>query len=463
LLVRIPTNYHAPTLSISEDGKDYAFVIQTSDGCHVVQRNQEGPAYAECGPLGFAPASPHVFYWATESVPFYKRFFHWVTHWGAAVETLPVLIANGQQLAPGFAQAVPITFSVDGTRWAVVGKEPDRHVGDKTEVGAVAVFADGRALGRYKDTSQPAFSPDGKHLAYLIENEDGQFKLIVDGAERRTFERQSVAAPEITQGAAGSDLTQRLRVTYLSDGTLVEIAPSRDGWTVYHDDQPLASYAHNVSMPEQGTVVRLGEMPGPSTAVFPRSLSIAAHAPVAAWWARTEGHEEHWQVARNGTPDTTVCARYRSSDLPVLSSDGRRLTYACYLHPEEQSDEVMVVADDKQFGPYENAAGMIFSDDGGHFAYMAADGSPPFDWSYHVDGKASPLRFEAVWQPRFNKTGTHIAWEALRGKRPMLFLDGRGVRSFDEVLWGPMFSPEKVSWVIRRGRRIMRVEVPLEP
>ncbi len=458
LLVRLPAQYRPASLSISDDGSDYAFVIQPSDGCAVVERNRVGPVFAECGRPQFAPVSKQVFYWATESLPAYRRLFNWVRNWGAPAQRIPVLVINHQVVAPGFVYGSPLIFNTEGTRWAVAGRAPEEHVGNTTTPGAVTVLADGRVLGRYKDASLPVFSRDGTHLAYLVQSDDEQVKLIVDGSEQRSFTRPANARPEITQGGS-SGLSQQLRVAYLSDGTLMAIVPGGAGWIVYRGDQEVASYEYNVVAPEAGLSVNVGAAVGASTAVVAQSLSIAEKAAVVAWWERLPGKEEQWRVTRNDAPDAVVCARFWKDHVPVLSADGRHLAYPCYVNAQQEDDKVMVVADGKQFGPYENAAGLTFSDDGAHFAYMASDGSKDYDWSYHVDGKQDLLKFAQVWPPRFNENGAHIAWEAERGLRPMLFLDGRGVRSFDEVLWGPVFSSKgTVAWVVLRGRRVLRVE-----
>jgi hypothetical protein len=458
VLVRLPQDYRQSSLSVSDDGKDYAFVVTEPDGgCHVVQRDQDGPTYAECSSPRFAPVSKRVFYWAIEAVPRYRRLLRWQWQWGAP--TTPVLVIDGTAVETGFGHTAPLAFTADGTRWAVAGKAPDRQVAGKTEPGGVIVLADGRTLGRYTDASRPAFSRDGNHLAYLAQSGDGQVRLIVDGSERHSFERPLVPVPEVALGAAGDNLLQQLRVMYLSDGTLLAIAPGRDGWTVYHDDQPLAAYARNLVFPEQGPEIVVSGMGATSSVVIAGSLSSAKKAPVAAWWERPEGADERWHVMRNGTPDTTMCARYWKNEPPLLSADGQRLAYPCYLHPQGEGNAVTVVVDDTPSGPYPNVSALTFSDNGARFAFNAADGTLPYDWSYHVDGKVYPLRFEQAWPARFNDTGTHIAWEAQRGKRPVLFLDGRGVGSFDEVLWGPVFSAhDTVSWVVRRGRRVVRVE-----
>ena len=400
VLVRLPEDYAPSTASLSEDGSDYAFVIGASGFCQVVHRTEQGAMYAECGRPMFAPRSHHVFYWAIESGAWYTRLFNWVRHWGATPEKLPVLVANDQVVSPGFAQPAPVVFDAAGTRWAAAGRSPASHAGSTTTPGAALVLADGQVFGRYNDASWPVFSPDGTHLAYLVD--DGQVKLIVDGSEQRSFASPTVASPEITQADSSTGLTQQLRVTYLSDGTLMVIAPSGGGWGVYRDHQELASYAHNLAVPEAGLAVNTAGTVGAATAVLAPSLTTAAKAPVAAWWERSPGSGERWHVVRDGAPDGVDCARFWKNYPPLLSADGQHLAYPCYMHPEEEDDQIMLVVDGKQFGPYANAAGLAFSDDGMHFAYAAADGRHQTTGRITSTGRTIPSR--SSWHGRHDST-----------------------------------------------------------
>ena len=147
----------------------------------------------------------------------------------------------------------------------------------------------------------------------------------------------------------------------------------------------------------------------------------------------------------------------------LLSADGQHVAYPCRTNPPGAADEVFMIADGRRYGPYSHVWGVAWSADGQHIAYAASDGSPRRAWSIYVDGKPAPLKYEQLWRPRFDSTGTRIAWEAQNSKRGVLCLNGNSVYSFDEVLWGPEFSPSaNLSWVVRRGQRLTRVDVAPE-
>jgi len=115
------------------------------------------------------PASHAVFYWAVEFRP--------------AVSTAPSIGSDTCGRAPSPTPfslptaggedrrrpPAPIIFSGRWHSWGIVAKTPEHEVDDKMVPRPVALFVDGKDLGRFKDASRPAFSRDGKHLAYLVE------------------------------------------------------------------------------------------------------------------------------------------------------------------------------------------------------------------------------------------------------------------------------------------------------
>ena len=104
-----------------------------------------------------------------------------------------------------------------------------------------------------------------------------------------------------------------------------------------------------------------------------------------------------------------------------------------------------------------------WSDDGAHVAFGAADASPEKPWRYYVDGKPRSEALSAVWRPRVEAGTGHLAWEAEPEQegRGVLGIERRRIASFDEVVWGPTFLRRgTVTWVIRRGRRLIRIDAP---
>jgi hypothetical protein len=68
-----------------------------------------------------------------------------------------------------------------------------------------------------------------------------------------------------------------------------------------------------------------------------------------------------------------------------------------------------------------------------------------------------------VWRPLLGPGTGRLVWQR-RGEedeRGVLGIDQRPIASFDDVVWGPrVLRPGMVTWVIRRGQRLIRLDVP---
>jgi hypothetical protein len=197
-------------------------------------------------------------------------------------------------------------------------------------------------------------------------------------------------------------------------------------------------------------------------AVASWTLTTAENAPVAAWWERLEGAEERWRVVVDGKPiDDVVCAKPWAIQPPELTADGHHVAYACAVtQPEER---VFVVADGRRYEKHHDLWAYAWSDDGAHVAYGAYDEGAEGPWRYFVDGVAQGEGLSRVWRPRFEPGTDRLAWQRKRGEddRGEVGIGNVTLASFDDVLWGPGFlRPGTVTWVIRRGRRLVRLDVP---
>jgi hypothetical protein len=424
------------TLAVSDDGEHYAFVVRDGDEERVVSDRGDGPPFRHCERPQFSPD---------------HRLFYWATRAGAAGEET-VLVADGRVVATPYARAGLLVFSMVGGRWATVGTvEAD---------GAGVVFVDGTEAAHGAGVSVPSFSPDGRHVATLTHDAGGHVvQLVVDGTPRATYE----VGPGTCAHAIGeTPLSILLTVRYLADGSLLVVAPDADGWAVHRDDRRVASYA-GVSPPDGSTPAE--ETCRGQALVAPSSLAAAKEAAVAAWWERPPGDDARWRVVIDGRPaDDALCMRWWSDQPPEFSADGRRWAYPCAEPPI--GGTVSMVLGGRRVGEYADVWGVAPADTGSRVAWGASDGAPERPWAFVVDGSAVPGRYDAVWRPRLAGPDSPLAWEAMpeRDGRGVLGLDGRRLASFDEVLWGPTFSgspPSRVSWVIRRGRKISRLDVPL--
>ncbi len=445
-LARLPRGVKPGTLAIAEDGTAAAFVRVGDDGERVVVKRTAGPPYRECLRPRFAPGTRRLFHWVRRDDP---------DHFA--------LDADGTPLDTRFGRTGTLVFSADGTRWAVVGVLAEKPAGGRPPV---VVLSDRGRAGPYGDASEPTFSPDGTHLAWLKEETEGRVELVVDGRTVTVYEPPaSRCAVPMKLDGIGPNLPYQYAVRYLADGTLLVLAHDREGWAVFRDGTRIASYPVTADRFGNPMIVSMGTEDECTTAaaIVPSSIETAEAAPVAAWWERVPGSPARWRVVRDGTPvDDVVCAKPWEDQRPLLSPDGRHVAYAC----AGDDGRVTVVADGRRHGPHADAFGYSLSHDGRHVAYDASDGSEERPWAIWVDAAPLTRRYGAVWRPRVAGDGDHVAWEAQRrrgGTAGVLGLDRRRIASFEEVLWGPDFSREDtVSWVIRRGRNVTRLDVPLE-
>ncbi len=443
-LARLPTS--VGQIAIADDGRSYAYFERGESDGWVVENGVKGPTFPLSGLLTFAPVTHALFYFAGNPADPAGDGF---------------LIADGQRLGGQFAREGDMVFSPDGKRWATTGGTHPHRKGDQTEPGPVIVFSDGKELGRYPDASLPAFSHDGKHLAYLVAGDDGAAKLLVDGAERATYglpESGCSARTKPRVKGKNPEFWPQFQVRYLSDDSLLVMTRDREGWGIYRDATRIASFESSRVQAHPEGIAGCAS----AAAIASWSLTAAEKAPVVAWFERLGGSEERWRVVVDGKPvDDVICAGAYLRQPPELSADGRHIAYACPAPGPDES--FFVVADGQRYGPYRDVWAYVWSDDAAHLAYGGSTGLPPRPWRYYVDGQARSEEFAALWRPRFEPRTGRLAWEAELERRQngWLGIDGRRIASFDEVVWGPeFFRRGTATWVIRRGRRLTRLDIP---
>ena len=429
------------------------------EGERVITRRGPGVRHAHIARPRFAPKSNKLIYWAKDPTADGGDRIFIVTPDGA--------------LATDIAEPGPLTFSEDGSRWGTTS--PVRAVipGEFDEEGAprfrtiATVIIDGVNMGHWARASVPQFSADGKHAAYLYEDADGRGAVLVDGVRRwpiAALEGPCAPSAVTDNGTVFSLLSTR----YLTNGKLLALVRHADGFTLYLDDERLASYPTTALEGGAGFVVAPTEECRTSSAIAPRSFRTAEHGPAAAWWERVPGPAAQWHVVRNGVAvDDVVCSRPWADEPPQISSDGRAVAYGCVMEHSDKPDTVDVVTPGGQrHGPYHAIWGVSFSDDATRVAWGASDGSAKRAWSIIVDGEPVVQGFPTVYRPRFTPDGKHVVWQAQRSSngRSVVGFDTRRLASFDEVYWGPEFpTRDRVSWVVRRGARVVRIVADANP
>lgn len=442
-LATVPKDFSPRSFVMSDDGESYAYVTREHDRFYVVHDGTKGPPFLEVTEPRIAPATRHVFYWGVED---------------SGGKPKVTLVAGDDAIATSLDKPGQVVFSAKGGHWAAIGGTARRD-GETIERGPVVLYRDGQEVGSYSDATQPAFSPDGEHLALLIEDAAGRITLVVDGKEQRTFAAPAVRVSSLSRpNVIGPNLVE-MRVAYLADGTLLQVVLDESGWALYQGQRRVSSYKVNVSRAQE--VVVLGNGLQYARAVAADTIGTAAAVPMAAWWERLEGAGERWRVVRNGAPvDDVVCVKPWETDPPVLSADGTHVAYGCHRLSPQSTEEAYVVFDGRKFGPYAGAWGVTLAPDGERIAYAAEDDTGERPWRYYVDGQPRPTRYDRVWPPRYNANGRSLFWVAQRGERVVLVVNGAGRASSDAVVWVPTMGPRgDLWWAVQRGQRISRVDV----
>lgn len=440
-IARLPPHYREGTIAIADDGQTYAVVATSPAGDQIVSSHGAEPVRFQALSFVFAPKSHRQFYWTCD-----KR---------EGEEAPCRLVANGAVVP--MASVVPgkVFFSDDGARWAAVVLGKGAAAG---EIGAIVLVVDGREVASHPDASAPALSPDQHHLAHLAVK-DNRTTLFVDGVVRQVFDAPTQpCAAEAARQARPPDLLINHSVRYLADGSLLTVTRDADGWGIYRDATRLASYP--LSQVDAGTAeCRASAMLAPGT------IRAAERAAAVFWWERIAGSADRWRVVRDGQPiDDVVCSEPWVQHPPEVSADARHVTYACAQSTGQGPKDVFVVIDKQRYGPYRDVWGSALSPNGEHVAYGAATAAPQRPWGVYVDGQARVLGFDSVWRPRISDDGATVAWEAKQDtdRRGILGINDRAIGSFDEVLWGPQLEgDDRVAWVIRRGRQLTRLSVPI--
>ena len=451
-LARLPSDGKVARLITSDDGSRQAVVQLGADGgCRVLDNGTAQTPYRECGRqvFAFSSGAGRLFYDAVDAAN---------RSW---------LVVDGEPFAVADARQDRLAWSRGGgRRWAATGRAAERGAGDGADV---VVAVDGALLGPWVDASRPAVSDDDARVAVVVQHPDASLGLVVDGAERRRYPsgRSACGIPS----APASELGRHVQLRYLSDGRLVQVAPEGDGWAVLRDDERLAAWPVHVPVAVSGQENR---MPPPEcerqAAVQVGSLNVAERAPVAVWWERLAaepgGEDLRWRVSRDGSAASPVRCRWPApaGDEIAITADGRHVGFSCSVGGVGPAAEVYAVLDGRRFGPYRQVWGVAISSDGQHLAYTAATGGNASQWRVYRDGEPLSRSYMSIWPPRFSPDGRHIAWEALldRQGRGVAGVDGDVVALFDGILSGPLFpAPDRVAWVMLRGRRIVRLDLGL--
>lgn len=369
-----PTAWVKESERISPDGKRFAVVIQSQDKktayASIDGRNQK--IYAWARDLTFSGDSRHAAYVATVDG-----------------KDLPVVDGRegafrGEIWGGTRGGGGTLRLNYDGTRHAFVAR--------KGNAPAFGVVIDG-AMDRPNvdpNDGAPVFSPDGKRLAYIAQ-ENGQRFVVLDGKPGAKYEA-------------------------VYKGTL----------TFSPDSRRLAYFAGKGGF---RTVVLDGAEGTPHRDAMVSTLRFSPDGTKLAYAAQIESGK--WAIVVNGKAGPTF--DYIGSFTGVnWSPDSRRLAYAGLVDKQWGA-----VVDDAGF-PYDAIASIIFSPDSRRAAFhVQADGK----WAVVVnspDGTySSRLKSDSVLSETlaFTPDGKYLLYGAMTNGRPHMVVNGQPAQSFYEAIW----------------------------
>jgi hypothetical protein len=447
-IARLPATMVPGSATVSDDVTQYAYLVEDTKGVRMVRNGKPSENFRSATNRSYIPHTHRHVYWA--------RGF----------DDRPLLIVDDDIMQIGYSRHEYVVFDPSGTHWAALATLPDANPG-------VMILRDGQTLGTFADASVPAWSPTAT-LAYLRVPEQPiitrHTELVVGDKVVRSHTGSSpTCVPAFGEPFEGPELPREAMVRYLSDGRLISLMPAEDHWALRRDDEVLGTF--DASAPTAAGSVGPYLLAGADacsrgSVIAADSVTTAEHAPVVAWWERP-ANQPFWRVVVDGKPTLSPpCLRPWPHQQPLLGGDGHLAAFPCSVRFDDKGEAIKIVHGLRQYGPYPEVWALGLSDDGTHLAYGASNGSFDLGWAVYVDGVQRSEQYYGVWRPRFDPSGQHLAWEALRSSTGpnVVVLDGRPLATFDDLLRGPIFDrPGEVSWIVRRRHRLVRLNFPLTP
>jgi Tol biopolymer transport system component len=505
--VKLASGNRAP-LVFSPDRTRYAVAVRLKDpgrppGALVVTDDVAGEPYDQVGNPVFSPDGRHVAYSAQKGNDC-------------------VVVLDGRA-GPRFDAiwAPSLCFSPDGARFAYQAKTAGKAV-----VVVDGKAGEGCAALKAVDQNHPGagrsifFSPDGAHVVYVAQQ--GGDTVVCDGKAVGTWDdvaldslcfkahaampmfRATVADKQIvvTDGRSGELRDEILGPAVSGDGARAAYAEKHDGqWHAIldgkpsvnaYDDMPGCGFARgNGPFYFIGASGRHGEteMVAGQKEVLVVEGKASQQYDVITVLPAPAGHLAYLGMLDGKTSlvvDGEAGDRYDGIERTVLwSPDGRSV--ACVA---TQGKQKLVVRDGKAGPAYKGVANLVYSPDGGRFAYAAqkddgrwvavvddaegaaCDGLDHDDGeviAFSADGRHVAYRaadqgrhvlvsdgvrsapYDRVTRPVASADGAHTAFVATQGGRQVLVTDGiEGLTA--DVLVNPVFSADGAHLACTTGK-----------
>lgn len=353
-----------------------------------------------------------------------------------------------------------ITFSPDGRRVAYVIEE---HI-SPDEPDRDFVVVDGQKSEAYNRAYDLVFSPNGKHFAYAVKKREkvlhpdkgtyehigGEFFTVLDGKKGKSYDE--------VQHPTFSPDSQRFAYAAEKNGSHFVVLDGKKGKPTHCYITDLffspnsKRLAYEIGCPhwyddgEDSYMVIDGKKQKYHSACWDFTFSPDSKhfAYVSDGKIIFDGREwKNFDISSDACPFLT------------FSSDSQHL--ACGINT---GGGHFIVIDDKKAKQYGNIPGIVpnttpvFSPDLKHFAYSA---SRPKDDKYLIvldDNKESKAYGYDVSSPVFSLNGKHFAYIAMnnpRGKHTVV-VDEKEISTYEAVYYGPVFTSD--SKYVYYGARI---------
>ena len=444
---RLTTTGKASAVALSPDGK-YVVHVQDDGGQRslwtrqvATQSNVQIVAPAPvffADSMTFSPDGNYVYY-NIGSQGFPDR----------ALFQVPTLGGTPKKLLENI-HASPVTFSPDGKQFAFVRGAPGK------ELALIVADADGtneRKLITYKNPPEsigsPAWSPDGKRIAYVVENSDTNDETV--------FEVQ------VADGAAKPLTAQRWlrasRLAWLTDGTglLMLATPGQSFvYQIWH-----LSYPEGVA---RQLTNDLNHYSGLSLAADSNTLTVVkSETQASIWVTSTEDSSRARPVTfGSGKNDAT----------PAWTPDGRIV----YRSNASGTDDIWIVSADGGSPKQLTANARInqspaVSPDGSYIVFHSDRTGAPHLWRMNLDGgDQRQLTNGASGEQgaRFSPDGRWLLYRTSFGKQTLWKMPAEGgepVQLTERISRQPTISPDGklVAYFYRDENAPWRIAVgPLE-
>jgi hypothetical protein len=355
---------------MSPKGERIAYPVRKGSKWYVVIDGKEGPAYDEISrsAITFSPDGKRFAYGARKS----DRWF--VVLDGKAFPE------DGHDFVGYFA------FSPDSKKFVYAARKGNQQ----------SFVVNGKAGRMYNVTSEPVFSPDSKHLAYIAIDSNNLQCIVLDGKEGKEYkwvtnpmfssDSKHIAYSVMKEGE------KRLVVVDGKEGPVYEMQRAIDPVIFGPNDNRVA---YGAMKGGKGVAV-IDEKEGPLYDGIGGEGASIALSPDGESFAYAAYIGEKWFVVLNGEEER----KYDdiASGSPIFSPDGKHLFYGA-----RKGGKWLVVIDGKEAGDeYEEISkGAVFSSDSKHLMYTAmAHGK----WFVVLDGKAGP-GYDRLFKPAFKDNG----------------------------------------------------------